>query len=69
MALGYPMAFFQFLAAVFLIASGIRLARIRTGIKGITLGVILVVVTGAICLVANTAFALWNQIDLLDRSV
>jgi len=52
MALGYPLALFQILAGVFLIASGIRLARGRTGVKGITLGIALVAATSAICLAA-----------------
>jgi hypothetical protein len=69
MALGYPLALFQIVAGVFLVASGIRLARSRTGIKGITLGVALVAATGLICLVAYALFALWYHIDFMGRPV
>ena len=69
MALGYPLALFQIVAAVFLAVSGIRLARTRTGIKGIALGVALVVATVAVCLAAYTLFALWYHIDFMGRPV
>jgi hypothetical protein len=69
MALGYPLALFQIVAGVFLVASGIRLARSHTGIKGITLGIVLAAVTSAIRFVAYALFALWYQMDLMGRSL
>ena len=69
MALGYPLALFQIIASVFLVVSGIRLARSRTGIKGIALGILLVVATGAVCFAAYALFALWYQFDFMGRSM
>jgi hypothetical protein len=66
-ALSYPLVLFQILAGVVLVASGIRLARSCAGIKGITLGVALVVATGAICLVAYALFELWYHIHFMGR--
>lgn len=69
MALGYPLALFQMLAAVFLVVSGIRMARSRTGIKGFAFGAALVIATGAVCFAAYTLFVLWYQIDFMGRPV
>lgn len=69
MILGYPLALFQILATLFLVASGVRLAGNRTGIKGVALGTALVMVTGAVCFVAYALFALWYHIDLMNRPI
>lgn len=67
--LGYPLALFQIVAAIFLVVSGIRLAHNRTGVRGILFGIALVVVTAAVCLVTYSLGALWYHINFMGRSV
>jgi hypothetical protein len=69
MALGYPLAFCQMIAGLFLVASGVRLARDRRGAKGIALGAILVVLTAAVYFATYTFLALWYHIDFMGRTV
>jgi len=67
--LGYSLALFQILAAVFLVASGVRLASNHKGLKGMALGAALVVVTGSVSFIAYALFALWYHIDLMKRPI
>jgi hypothetical protein len=69
MALSYPLALCQMVAGLFLVASGVRLARDRRGAKGVALGAILVVITAAVCFATYMFLALWYQIDFMGRTV
>lgn len=69
MVLGYLLALFHILAAIALVASGIRLAWTGKSVKSAALAVTLVVVTGAVCFVVYALFAIWYHVDLMGRSL
>lgn len=68
-ALGYPLTLCHILAVVLLLASGVRCARSRSGMKGVSLGITIVIFTGAVCFVLLVLFSLWYQSDLMGRQL